>query len=104
MVTKQDSEPVLTEQMIRNLAAEMKDVSYDDIMRAGGIASGEFRWAILTAVSRKMRGPYQADDTDDLDAIDFDDAYPSYAEALDSPPLTDEQKRSAFKKAMEKNG
>ena len=37
-------------------------------------------------------------------AIDFDDAYPSYAEALDSPPLTDEQKRSAFQKAMGKNG
>ena len=64
MVTTQDNEPVLTEQMIRDFFARMTDVSEADIR----------------------------------------DAYSSYAEALDSPPLTDEQKRSAFKKAMEKNG
>ena len=60
MVTTQESEPVLTEQMIRDFFARMTDISESDIR----------------------------------------DAYPSYAEALDSPPLTDEEKRSAFKKAM----
>ena len=60
MVTTQDSEPVLTEQMIRDFFARMTDVSEADIR----------------------------------------DAYPSYAEQMDSPPLTDEQKRSAFQKAM----